>query len=108
MDCDTKVEGAYSATLTIINSIWGDVAGPGTGEPDDPPFGPPDGMVTMTLDVTAALDKFRNLDTAPIQARVDQEPDLPDQLGNISDVMFIYDVFNLQALYPFPGPVQCQ
>ena len=51
------------------------------------------GTVGITTDVTAALDKFRNLPGAPIKARCDIEPAVPDQMVNMTDITSFLDAF---------------
>ena len=70
------------------------------------PCAPPDGVVNITTDVTAILDKFRNLERSPSKARSDLEPLLLDQLINISDVTFSLDAFRGDE-YPFAIPTPC-
>ena len=53
--------------------------------------------------MTAVLDKFKNLPGAPAKSRCDLEPDQPDFLINITDVVYALDAFKGFA-YPFPGP----
>ena len=67
---------------------------------------PPDGTVGVTSDVTAILDKFKNLPGAVAKARADIEPALPDQRINITDVTYCLDGF-LGLPYPFPAPGEC-
>ncbi|UCC32271.1 MAG: hypothetical protein JSU86_08300, partial [Phycisphaerales bacterium] len=100
--CDSSVESDYSISLQVTTSIWGDIVSNCIVQP----CGPPDGVVNITTDVTAALDKFRNLPGTPMKARCDVEPDEPDLLVNISDVMFILDAFR-GFDYPFTGPQEC-
>jgi len=98
--CDRTIEENYSAPLTISTSKWGDVVGDCTTNP----CGPPDGIVNVTTDVTAVLDKFRNLEGAPIKARSDIDPNRPDQIINMTDVTHVLDAFR-GFDYPFePGP----
>jgi len=61
----------------------------------------------VTVDVTACLDKFKNAQGAPIKARCDVEPNVPDGKVNITtDVTQILDAF-IGYPYPFPGPGTC-
>ena len=106
--CNETVEEDYSAPLTVTTSKWGDTVRDCT----TCPCGPPEGVVNIPSDVTAGLDKFRNLgppDTpcaAPIKARADVEPNCPDQLVNIADVTYLLDAFR-GFDYPFDGPTAC-
>jgi hypothetical protein len=47
----------------------------------------------MTTDCTAMVDKFKNLHCAPSKARSDIEPCRPDQLVNISDIVYCIEGF---------------
>ena len=62
-----------------------------------------DGVVNITTDATAVLDKFRNLVAAPTKIRCDIEPRVPDRRINITDVVYTIDAFR-GAAYPFAGP----
>jgi hypothetical protein len=97
--CDTGDEAAYAAPLVLTTSIWGDTVGNCTVYP----CSPPDGIVNVTTDVTAILDKFKNLPAAPLKTRCDIEPATPDQLVNITDVAQSIDAF-LGLGYPFGPP----
>jgi hypothetical protein len=104
-DCDLGNEANYSNPLRIMTSRWGDLVSDCTTVP----CGPPDGVVNVTTDVTAVLDKFKNLPNAVVKARADLEPNLPDQLVNITDVTLCLDAF-LGATYPpagWSGPAGC-
>jgi hypothetical protein len=97
-------EANYSAPLTINTSKWGDLISDCTVIP----CGPPDGIVNVTTDVTAVLDKYKNLPNAVLKVRADLEgspagqPATPDQAINISDVTFCLNAF-LGETYPPPG-----
>ena len=100
---DIQVDYNYSVPLIVHTSIWGDLVSNCTTTP----CGPPDGSIDVVTDVTAALDKFRNLTGAPIKARCDLEPHVPDLIINISDVTYVLDAFRGDP-YPFtPGPTPC-
>ncbi|UCC29835.1 MAG: CRTAC1 family protein [Phycisphaerales bacterium] len=102
-ECDAGAESSYSAPLTITASIWGDVV----GHCAVIPCTPPDGVVGIPTDVTAVLDKFKNLEGAPAKARCDIEPWIPDLLVNIADVTYVLEAFRGFA-FPFePGPSPC-
>jgi hypothetical protein len=58
------------------------------------------GVVT---DVVVILDKFKNLVGAPLKARADLEPSLPDLEINITDAVYAIEAFTGEE-YPF-GPV---
>ncbi|UCC30163.1 MAG: right-handed parallel beta-helix repeat-containing protein [Phycisphaerales bacterium] len=98
--CNVGIEGVYSLTLEVDTSIWGDLVRNCTTTP----CGPPDGVVGIATDVTAVLDKFKNLPGAPSKARCDLEPSSPDLLINITDVSRALDAFRGFG-YPFePDP----
>jgi hypothetical protein len=97
--CDPTVAWHMSDGMNVLTSRWGDTV----SDCATTPCGPPDGSVNVTTDVTAILDKFKNLPGAPRKARCDLEPVEPDQLINITDVTYALDAF-LGLDYPFtPG-----
>jgi len=98
-ECEYDNEANYSAPFTMTTSIWGDLVGTCAVIP----CSPPEGVVNMATDVTACLDKFRNLEGAVLKSRADIEPNLPDGLVNISDVTYVLDAFR-GFPYPFEGP----
>ena len=106
--CDTAAEEDYSPSLEWDSSIWGDLVKDCTTTP----CGPPDGIVNVTTDVTAVLDKYKNLPNAVSKVRADLEgspagnPPLPDQAINITDVTYCLSAFLGEAYPPagFPPP----
>ena len=62
----------------------------------------PDGDVDFD-DITAVVDKFRNLPGAPIKARADIAPDMPDQIVDFTDIPAVVDAFR-SLPYPYDGP----
>jgi hypothetical protein len=107
IDCasDFGNESNYSDPLTVHTSVWGDLVGNCTVIPCTPP----DGVVNVTTDVTAVLDKFKNLPGAVMKARADLDPNLPEWLVNITDVTVCLDAF-LGLTYPptgWAGPGGC-
>ena len=100
--CDPTIESGYGQPLELITSRWGDVV----RHCIIIPCGAPDGEVNVP-DITAVLDKFKNLPGGPIKARADLEPATPDLQVNITDVMFVVDAFR-GFTYPFaPGLPPC-
>jgi hypothetical protein len=98
--CDTAVEANYAPPLPTTTSVWGDLVGNCAVNP----CLPPDGLVGVTTDVTAILDKFKNLFGAPTKARCDLEPAALDLTINITDVTCALDAFRGFG-YPYlPGP----
>jgi len=110
-ECDFANPLNYSAPLTITMSKWGDSVGTCAVIP----CSPPEGVVNMATDVTACLDKFRNLAGAVLKSRADIEPNFPDWLVNIADVTYVLDAFRGFAYPPaqtppatgWPGPDGC-
>ncbi len=85
--------------LETTTSTWGDLVRNCITDP----CWPPDEEVNMASDVTAVLDKFRNLDGAPTKARADLDWETPNQRIDMSDVTFVLDAFR-GFDYPFPAP----
>ena len=99
--CDIGLEENYSAPLELTTSRWGDLVSNCT----TCPCGPPDGTVGIPTDVTAALDKFKNLEppafpcAAVTKVRADLDWETPNQRVDISDVTCSLDAFR-GAEYP--------
>jgi hypothetical protein len=100
--CDLVPENNYSAKLVVATSAWGDVCDQWNGTSWDPP----NEQVDLVYDVTAILDKFKNSAGAPVKARADLEPALPDQKVNMTDVTVAIDAFGGYP-YPFSTPDPC-
>lgn len=100
--CDSSVEANFSFPLAIGTSRWGDVV----KDCSTDPCGPADGLVNVVTDAVAVLDKFQNLDGAPIKARCDLEPALPDRKVNITDLNFVIDAFR-GSVYSLTVPPPC-
>ncbi|UCC29969.1 MAG: exo-alpha-sialidase [Phycisphaerales bacterium] len=100
--CTLALDGNYSAGLQLTTSLWGDLV----RNCITTPCGPPDGVVNIT-DITAVVDKFKNLDGAPIKSRCDLEPNQPDLLINVSDASEALDAFRGFG-YPLDGPGGCR
>ncbi len=100
--CGESAEAYYSAPLVLTTSLWGDL----TGRCDVTPCTPPDGVVDMTTDVTAVLDKFKNLPGALIKARADLGGAVPNRIIDMADVMYAIDAF-CGLSYPFGNPRGC-
>ena len=92
IDCATDPENEenYSDPLIVPTGQWGDVCGKFL----DGEWWPPDGDVTIPYDVTAMVEKFKNLDGALIKARSDTEPNFPDwKVNMIDDITLTVDAF---------------
>lgn len=100
-DCNLDNEANYSVALAIETSIWGDIV----GHCAVTPCTPPDGDVDFN-DITAVLDKFKNLPGAPRKARADIAPDFPNRKVDFTDISYITDAFR-GLPYPFDGPDEC-
>ncbi len=104
--CDTTVEANFSGPLNVDTNSWGDSVG--AFDAGFAMWGPADGVVNVTTDVVAQLDKFSNLPSAPAKVSVDIDPSLPNHVINITDVTRTLDAFR-GASYPFqPGPAPCR
>ena len=108
----TTVESNFSEPLFVTMSRWGDVVKSCV----TCPCGPPDGVVGIPTDVTAVLDKFKNLEPPSVpcaavsKTRADLDWATPDQLVNISDVTFCLDAFrdvHWPVTFGPPSPRPC-
>ncbi len=102
--CPTYEESAYSLPLTLTQSIWADLVR--DCEPPGP-CSPPNGS-TDIADITAVLDKWKNLtgNVSKVRADIEGSPSgdhrVPDQAINITDVTYCLGAF-LGDTYPGPG-----
>jgi hypothetical protein len=94
--CGLSDEDAYSDTLTLLQAGWGDLVLDISACPN----GPPDGRVDVVTDVIAVLNKFTNLNCAPLKARADLQPHNVDFKIDISDVVLCLGAFTGDD-YPF-------
>jgi hypothetical protein len=101
--CSPHVDPSWSDPLVVGQSAWCDLV----VDCSTFPCGPPDG-VTGIVDVTAILDKYKNLPGNVIKARADVEGCpagncyVADRLINISDVTYCLGAF-LGDPFPPPG-----
>jgi len=100
--CDTGPSGNYSAALDVRMSIWGDVVGNNFDSLLPGRWDPPQGVIDFN-DISSVVDKFRNLPGAPLKARVDISPNVPDLVIDFVDISRCVDAFRGDA-YPFAGP----
>ncbi len=96
MTCFSGAETSYSDALAVTTSRWGDIVKDCTTSP----CGPPDGVVSVPMDVTSLLDKFSNAPGAPSKSRCDFAPQVPDRIVNITEVSHAVDAFRGMP-YPF-------
>ena len=80
---------------------WADVVGSFSGTQ----WEPPNGVVNMD-DVMAAVQKFRQLPSAPPMSYVDIDGEVPNVILNMTDIQQIVEGFKGEA-YPFSNPVDC-
>ena len=101
-DCDLVGEPNYSAALAVeATPLWGDLVGncgvtPCTG---------PDGKADF-LDIAAIVDKFKGAVGAPLKARADLGPNIPDRVIDFVDIQHAVAAFRSSG-YPFGGPTAC-
>ena len=101
--CDTAHAASYSSALPIDLSAAGDVVGDCAVIPCTAPQG-----VVDFVDISAVVDKFRNLPSAPRKARADllnstvTEPK-PDRKIDFVDISYCVDAFRSEAI-ALPGP----
>jgi hypothetical protein len=91
-----------SAALRITTARWGDVTSP-FQEPSPAALTQPN-----IQDLAAVVDKFKGSGSAPIKARAQMQPNVPDPNApiNIVDVANTVDAFKNFA-YPYSGPSPC-
>ncbi len=103
VDCECVVaeDVEFSPARFISMSRWGDVV----GDCSVTPCLPPNGTVDF-IDISAVVDKFRNLPGAPDKARADVSPAVPDRVIDFVDISYVVDSFRGND-YPFPFPEWC-
>lgn len=103
--CNLGDELAYSDPVQIVMSSFGDVV----GDCGIQPCSPPQGVIDF-IDITAAVDKFRNLPTAVQKARADvinnnTATPVPDRKVDFVDISSVAEAFR-GSPPPLPGPQQ--
>jgi len=99
---DVRVDyiGDYvSVAAQVTTPKWGDAV----GSFERGSWTPPNGVVDF-LDVTARVDAFRHLPTAPDMRLVDMWPAMPDDNVDFVDIAFGVDAFRH---FPDPYGVEC-
>jgi hypothetical protein len=102
VQCDLASEASYSNKKQLLQSRWGDHSG--AFDPSGPYYVAQDGDTSIAIDVTANLNKFRNVPGAPLKARVNLEPCPVDKKINITDITRNLDGFRGIA-YPYSPSV---
>ena len=93
-----------SESLPIATSVYADAI----LSCEECPCAPPDGEVNI-IDCKAVVDRFVSASCAPITARVDLEPGVPDRQINIIDVLQCVIVgFPQGVFYDFSQPERCK
>lgn len=101
--CNLAEPGDYSLAIQVDLSAVGDIVGDCAVRP----CGSPNGVVNF-VDISAAVEKFKNLPSAPIKARADvtsadvADP-IPDLKVDFVDISYIVEAFRSEAVPP-PGP----
>lgn len=92
-------EGNYSLPLNVATGKWGDVVAP---------FASGSGAQPNFQDVSAIVAKFQGVPSAPIKARAQLQPNVPNPSAPVAflDVSMAVSAFQ-GTLYPFSGPVSC-
>ncbi|MGD2110403.1 MAG: hypothetical protein PVI86_13565, partial [Phycisphaerae bacterium] len=102
--CPVEDEGCYTSGLTLTTSMWGDVVGDCEGNACSAPNG-----VTDFRDITALVDKFKNVPGAVSKPRGDIGDEIPDGRVDFLDTGLAVHSFR-GAGYPFvvPGAADCE
>ncbi len=100
--CD---QSAYEPALVVPTcSVWADVVG--TRSDPTVPWPPADFVVFEDDDLAAVFDKFSG-ETDPSLIWADVDPQVPDLLVTVVDVVRVQDVVNGSTAYPFGAPAAC-
>jgi hypothetical protein len=93
-------EDRYSEPLQVPTNTWGDVVEPFAGGPSTQPD---------FLDITAIVSKFKAEPDAPIKARAQMQPNVPNPLLPVDfvDISIVVDAFKGEP-YPLAGPSDCE
>lgn len=100
--CFDLGEVVYSEPLTVRTSPWGDVVGDCNATGCASPQG-----IADFLDISALVDKFKNVTGAQSKTRTDLAGDLLDLKLDFVDISYAVEAFR-GAGYPFAGPVGCE
>jgi hypothetical protein len=97
-DFGTYGNPRLSAPVGTFTSAWGDIA----GEYVEPAWTPADGVADF-IDISALVDCFKNLPTAPPRAWCDIYPAYADDVIDFNDIAACVDGFR-GLPYPLGGP----
>ena len=102
VDGETFTEALEVSTIAQpIPKYWGDCV----GILGDASWSGPNGVVNMD-DVMAAVQKFKQVETAPHLTWVDVDAQVPNAVLNFADIQQIVNGFKGEA-YPFSDPAAC-
>lgn len=102
-DCGTPDTPSLSASVLAVTQIYGDTVGAFDGEA----WTPPDGVVDFG-DITAAVDKFRSLPTAPSLFQCDLMGCSTNEIVDFVDISGVVDGFRGVTYTESTGcPVPC-
>lgn len=97
--CNSGSESNFSAVLEVSTSEhWGDLVGQS--------YNLPPNNDTNFIDISGAVDRFRNQPEAPPVSSADLSPARPDGIVDFTDVSLCVDAFRGFPL-PFPVPTGC-
>jgi len=100
--CPLDFEPNFSGPSYVVTAaLWGDVTGDFYGGQ----WTGPNGRIDF-LDITAVVEKFRNLPSAPSKVRVDLAGGDPDAIVDFTDISVCVDAFRGFA-YPYGVPDDC-
>lgn len=88
-NCGTESLPVFSEPVSVTTTRWGDIV----GQYGQTGWTPPDGVVNISSDAVACVDAFKGLSTAPLTECADLEPEIPDYVINITDIMMVVDAF---------------
>lgn len=82
--------------------VWGDLV----GDFVDGEWTPPNNVVDF-IDISAMVEGFRHLQTAPAYTRCDVYPVYPDGVVDFNDISHVVEAFRSDP-YPFEAPTACE
>ncbi len=105
LDCSAGDEDSYSPSLSVVQSKIGDVV----RDCGTLPCTPPNGVIDF-VDISAVVEKFKNVPGAPRKARADVinsdiSQALPDRKVDFVDISYIVDAFRNSAADPVGPPI---